>query len=93
MTTKLYRITDIDLPGFDVLAEDNDHAAQIFISALMTGLKNQPFCDFDVLEFTDRRLKRHDVLRRWAEEGRTGIPWWIADERQWELVPYDLQRS
>ena len=72
--TKLYRITDIELPGFDLLADDNDHGAQRFIYALRTGLRPQPFCDFSVLEFTERRLQRHTKLGEWAAEGKTGCP-------------------
>jgi hypothetical protein len=75
-----------------VLADDSDHAAQLFIYALMKGLRNQPQCDFAVLEATELRLKRFATLRQWAEEGLTGIAWRVDDGAAWELVHYDLQR-
>jgi hypothetical protein len=90
--TKLHCIAEIEMPGFELLTDDSDHAAQLFIDALMTGLRNLPQCDFAVLKASQHRLKRFDILRRWADKGLTWIAWRV-DGTAWELVNYDLQRS
>lgn len=90
---KIFRIDQIKFDPYTIIAEDGDHAAQIFIYALMQGLQNQPGLDFSVSEWMPYRISRFPTLQRWAEEGRVGIAWTVDEEASWELVHYDFHRS
>jgi hypothetical protein len=85
----IFRITDIEMPKLEVLAEESDHAAELFIHALMEGLFVHPNCAFATLEWTEHRRKRHPTVDRWAKEGKSGIPWHLDSGTSWELVRYD----
>ena len=89
---KIFRIDRIIFDPFDIIAEDSDHAAQMFIYALMTGLQNQPAIDFSTAEWTKHRTKRYPTVSEWARAGSAGIVWRVDEDQAWELVHYKFDR-
>mgnify|MGYP001408449580 CR=1 FL=1 len=90
---QVFRIDQIKFDPLTVVAQDSDHAAQMFIYALMTGLRNQPTVDFSTSEWIPRRVRRFPVLEKWIEEGRAGIVWRVDEDPAWEIVSYDFHQA
>jgi hypothetical protein len=51
-----FRIDEIVLGPIDMIAENRDHAARNFITALLDGLERHPSADFSVSEWTPRQI-------------------------------------
>ncbi len=80
----LYRIEHIKLQPLLVLAQNHDDAANILGFAFMTGLRNRPDANFDVVY-----LKHKDLMRappkEWIKAGYRGIAWSVDEDRAWEF--------
>ncbi|MEP6869375.1 MAG: hypothetical protein ABJA20_12735 [Novosphingobium sp.] len=86
----IYRISDITIQPIDVIAKDRDQAANLFLFSLRSGLGNWPDVDFAVAEWTQKRIRKHDEIRRWADEGKSGTVWSVDDGQGWEHVSRDF---
>lgn len=87
---QIFRVDEIKLGPIDIIAEDRDHAARIFICALIDGLKRHPGADFSISEWTTKRLSRYDVLRDWPANSCAGAIWPLLEGDDWELIEYEL---
>jgi hypothetical protein len=87
---QVFRVDEIVLGPIDIIAEDRDHAARIFITALLGGLEHHPGANFAISHWTDKRLSRFDRLQRWVDEGRVGVIWPSKEGDDWEHITYEL---
>lgn len=85
---KVWRIDNLVIQPFMVLADSVRHAEQTFIFSLMTGLGNRPEVVFDVEPWGDIAdpLARR-AIEQFAGGPLPGIVWNVDDGAGWELVP------
>lgn len=89
----LFQIEEIIFQPITVIAEDFDHAAQIFMHSLITGLHNRPDVEFEVSKWLPKPRYQHDFPWNWVREGQAGILWRVDDDAAWELAGTDLIRE
>jgi hypothetical protein len=87
---QVFRVDEIRLGPIDIIATDRDHAAKIFITALLDGLERHPGANFSISDWTDERLARFKRLERWVEQCRVGVIWPSKEGDDWEHIAYEI---
>jgi hypothetical protein len=88
----LFQIEKITFKPLLVIAEDCDHAAEIFRHGLVTGLHHLPDADFDVTRWRIKRQHQDVAPWSWVKEARAGMLWRLC-EGGWELVQTNMIRG
>lgn len=89
----LFRLENITFKPLLVIAEDYDHAAEIFRHSLFTGLHQEPDADFDVTKWKIKRRHQDTAPWSWVKEGRAGMLWNVDEGAGWELVQSNMVRG
>ena len=82
----LFQIENITMRPLSVIAEDFDHAAQIFIQSLISGLLHKPDVEFAVSKWLPKPPHGEELPWSFVKEGNAGMLWRVDDGRSWELV-------
>ncbi|WP_156843131.1 hypothetical protein [Novosphingobium aquimarinum] len=89
----LFQLENITFKPLLVIAEDYDHAAQIFMYSLISGLGERPDADFDVTKWRIKDHRRRDIPWAWVDEGKAGMLWNVDDGTGWLLNCTNLVRE
>lgn len=89
----LFRLENITIKPLLVIAEDYDHAADIFRHSLVTGLHHRPDADFDVTKWRIKPRHRDKLPWAWVKEGNAGMLWNVDDGAGWELAHTSMVRG
>jgi len=88
----IYQIENIEIEPLLVMADDFDHAADIFRYTLTNGLAHLPKVNFDVTRWKIMRAHRDTPPWSWIKEGRAGMLYRV-DEGGWEHVSTRMIRG
>jgi hypothetical protein len=89
----LVQLENITFKPLLVIAEDFDHAAQIFMCSLINGLGERPDADFDVTKWRIKDHRRNDIPWSWVDEGSAGMLWNVDEGTGWLLNQTELIRE
>ena len=89
----LYQIENITFKPLMVIAEDYEHASQIFMHSVVTGFYHKPDADFDITKWRIKPRHRDKEPWSWIKEGNAGMLYRIEDGQSWELVLTPMRRS
>ena len=90
---QLFRIENVRFQPLLVIAEDYEHAGQIFMHELITGLHHRPDAEFDVTKWRIKPPYNSERPWSWVKEGKAGILWRLEEEPSWELVGCNMRRE
>lgn len=76
---QIYKIEHIELAPLTIIADDMNHAAEIFREALLTGFAMPPKANFDVTAWQLLAGPAKEWFERITSEVHSGIVW-LADD-------------
>ena len=88
----LFQIEKITLKPLLVIAEDYDHAAEIFRYSLVRGLEAAPDADFDVTKWKIKGRHADKSPWSWVKEGNAGMVYNV-DGGSWLLARTNMVRG
>ena len=89
----LFQIEKITLKPLLVIAEDYEHAKEIFRHALVTGLHHLPDANFDVTKWRIKRRHRDIAPWSWVSGEHAGMLYDVNHGEGWELVRTKMVRG